>query len=735
VSAPTSPCAPPLVFGPHDGSRDVAIAVKALAERLPAPLEPLARLVFNYRWTWLPGGGALFRDIDPSLWKKSACNPLWMVQAVPPERLRALAADAGYVRRIERAAQALAADLVRPPAGDPRRPVTYVCSEYGAHCSLPLYGGGLGVLAGDVLKTASDLALPLVGVGLFYREGYFRQRLDAEGWQHEYWVASDPERLPAVRVMGADRLPLRVHVPLRSRDVALAIWRVDFGRTPLYLLDSDLPENHAVDRWITARLYIGDRHTRLAQYGVLGAGGVRALRAMGIEPALYHLNEGHGVLGVLERIAAAVREGEPIEAAHRRVRAETLFTTHTPVPAGNEDYAHDEAEAVLGSLRVDLGLSPELFYAGDPSALSQGASLAITPIALRASRAANGVSREHGRVARAMWQWLWPDRAADDVPIGHVTNGVHVASWMAEPMQQLLDEALGAEWRERLCDVAFWSRVEKIPDEALWAVRRALRKRLVEWVRERSILDRLRRGEPPQYVDAAARVFEPGHLTIGFARRVATYKRLHLLTRRLDEGLRLLGSATRPVQLVIAGKAHPQDRDAKEALRRLMEGRHSSGVGSHIVFLEDYDLHQAPRLVAGVDLWINLPRPPLEACGTSGMKVAMNGGLNLSVLDGWWIEAHDGACGWAIESRSCGDPSQQDDRDAEALFEILEQEVIPLFYDRGEDGLPQRWIARVKHSMARLVPRFNSERMLREYRERLYSPVASEGAAPPSGGA
>jgi starch phosphorylase len=636
-----------------------------------------------------------------------------------------IAADADYVRRVERAVEQLAADLARAPSGDPRQPVAYVCSEYGAHCSLPLYGGGLGVLAGDMLKTASDVALPLVGVGLFYRDGYFHQRLDAEGWQHESWFATDPERLPAVLVTGSDERPLRVRVPLHDRQVALAVWRIDFGRVPLLLLDSDLVENHPIDRWITARLYIGDRRTRLAQYAVLGVGGVRALRAMGIEPGLLHLNEGHGVLGTLERIAALAKAGVPVDAAIARVRAQTIFTTHTPVAAGNEAYSVDEVEPVLGALRAELGLDRDLFYAGQ---LPSDGSLSITALALRTSRASNAVSQRHGEVARAMWRPLWPDRPADAVPIGHVTNGVHAATWMADAMQELLERQLGADFREHLCDAAFWARVEAIPDDALWAVRNALRKRLVDHARERSILDRLRRGEPPDYVDAAARVFHERHLTIGFARRVATYKRLHLLVRRLDWGLRLLGDAARPIQILIAGKAHPADREAKEALRSLMQGRHTSQVGSRIVFLEDYDLHQAPRLVAGVDLWLNLPRPPLEASGTSGMKVVMNGGLNLSVLDGWWIEAYDGECGWAIESREGQDPSLQDDRDADALFELLEKDVIPLFYDRDAAGLPRRWLARVKRSMARLVPRFNSERMLRQYAQCVYAGDAARPA-------
>ena len=711
----------PLALGKHDGSRDLARAIGEMEERLPEALAPLARVVFNYRWSWLSGGSALFRDMAPALWRRSGCNPRETVEALPLHRLDELARDAAFAARVAGAAAELDADLARPvaPPFEASRPVAYLCAEFGVHCSLPLYGGGLGVLAGDVLKTASDQALPMVGVGLLYREGYFHQRLDAEGWQREYWVSTPFERLPAVLVTGADGSPLRVTLPLRGRTAAIQVWRLDFGRVPLFLLDTDLAENHPIDRWITARLYIGDRHTRLAQYAVLGVGGMRALRAMGLEPGVFHLNEGHAALGVFERCAELTAAGVSAEEALARVRNDTVFTTHTPVAAGNEGYAPSEVEPVLGDLRRDLRIPPETFY-GLGARPTSGESVAITALALRTSRMANAVSRRHGEVAREMWSGLWPGRAASEVPITHVTNGVHVGTWMADAMQRLLDEHLAPDWRTRLGDAALWERLCEIPDEALWEVRCALRARLVAHARERSVFDRLRRGESPDYVEAAERVFDPTHLTIGFARRVATYKRLYLLTRRFDAAQRLLADPARPIQLVIAGKAHPADREAKETLQALMRARPLPNVGSHVVFLEDYDLHQAPRVVAGVDLWLNLPRPPLEASGTSGMKVATNGGLNLSVLDGWWAEAYEPGCGWAIASPEV-DLGAQDEHDANALFELLEREVIPLFYERGADGIPRGWLARVKASMARLIPRFASERMLREYAEKLYA--------------
>jgi starch phosphorylase len=716
---------------PNQGGRDAEQAIAELAERLPEPLRPLARLAYNYWWSWTLGGAELFRGLDPDLWARSSCNPRWIIEAVAPRRLRELAQDAELVARIAAYAARLDAELRRPAAvefGPADGPIAYFCSEFGVHCSLPLYGGGLGILAGDLLKAASDAAIPMIGIGLLYRHGYFHQRLDVSGWQHEYWTTTPFERMPIVRVTGEDGRPVTVDVEIRGRPVHIQVWRVDLGRVPLYLLDTDREDNHPIDRWITARLYIGDRHTRLAQYAVLGVGGARMLAAIGIRPPLVHLNEGHAALSAFERLRTLMRdEGLSVEAALARVRETTVFTTHTPVEAGNEWYAIDEVEPAVGAYVDGLGIERSIVYGlgrrqpGDP-----GEPVNITPLALRTSRMANAVSRRHGEVARQMWQPLWPDRAARDVPIVHVTNGVHTTTWMASAMQSLLDRHLEPGWRERVSDRSIWARVAAIPDEELWQVRRALREDLVEYVRGKSVLDRLSRGEDPGYVEAAARAFDPDALTIGFARRVATYKRLHLLTQQLERGLRLLADRDRPIQLVIAGKAHPADDEAKSALRAVMAARRAPNVGGHIAFLEDYDMHIAPRIVAGVDVWLNLPRPPLEASGTSGMKVVLNGGLNLSVLDGWWEEAYDGENGWAIASHG-DDPGRQDERDAIAMYNLLEHEVLPLFYERDGDGLPHRWLARVKTSLQRLASRFSADRMLRDYVTAVYAPSSGGG--------
>jgi len=707
----------------NDGRRDIERAIADLAERLPIPLAPLAGIAYNYRWAWLPHGATLFRDIAPEIWHRSECNPRYVIEAATPQRLQALAHDSSYVDRVRVAAAAIDADCKRAPINTrirPERPIAYLCSEFAIHCSLPLYGGGLGVLAGDVLKAASDLALPMVGVGLLYRQGYFHQRLDPGGWQNEYWTTTNFERHPVVLVTGADGKPLTVEMVIRARPVLVQVWRVGVGRVPLYLLDTDRDDNHPIDRWITSRLYIGDRQTRLAQYAVLGIGAVRALGALGIQPSLIHLNEGHAALSSFERVRGLVQNGHSEDEALELVRQGTIFTTHTPVAAGNEGYREEEIEPVLSHFVDQLGIPRSSFY--DLGRIRQGdqqEAANITPLALHTSRAANGVSRRHGEVARAMWHPLWPDRTEAEVPIGHVTNGVHTTTWMCSAMQALFDRHLGADWRTRLGDLSMWERVAEIPDAELWAVRCEQREALVRYVREKSVRDRLGRGETPDYVEAAARAFDPQTLTIGFARRMATYKRFYLLSRFPERGVRLLGDGPTQIQIIVAGKAHPQDGEAKQALSGFFQMKRAPQVSRRIVFLEDYDLHMAPRLVSGVDLWLNLPRPPLEASGTSGMKVALNGGLNLSVLDGWWAEAYDGENGWAIASPP-GDPHMQDDHDAGALLDVLELEAIPLFYKRDANGIPRGWLQRIKTSMSTLIPQFTAERMLRDYVETMY---------------
>jgi starch phosphorylase len=616
----------------------------------------------------------------------------------------------------------MAADLARAPAGgvDPARPVAFLCAEYGVHVSLPVYSGGLGALAGDLLKEASDAALPLVAVGLMYRKGYFRQRIDAGGWQHEYWLDTDPERLPAALVCRSEGEPVRVSVPIYDHEVAAQIWRVEIGRVPLFLLDTDIPHNGPVERWITGRLYEADSKTRLAQYILLGAGGVRALRALGIDPSVIHLNEGHAALAPLELAGEAIRDGEPLAIALAAARARTVFTTHTPVPAGNDCYPGHQLHEATSRLAEELSLpEPELLALGRIHADEVHEPFGVTQAALRMSRAANAVSRRHGEVAREMWHGLWEDREIAEVPIGHVTNGVHIPTWLGGSMRDCLDRHLGADWMARSDDPETWRGVDGIPDRELWEVRRRQRAELIEFIRARSTADRLARGDVPEYVDAAARAFSADVLTIGFARRVATYKRLELLTRDPEWTLALLGG-DRPVQVVLAGKAHPRDEEAKRSLQKLFGLKYAKIVGERVVFLDDYDLATAAVLVRGCDVWLNLPRPPLEASGTSGMKSVVNGGLQLSVLDGWWAEGYDGENGWALSGEIDSDHQAQDERDAEALHRVLDEHVVPSFYERDADGLPAAWLPRVRSSLRTLGPRFSALRMLSEYTERSY---------------
>lgn len=707
------------------GDQDIERAVMELASFLPESLRPLARVAYNYRWSWTTDGAAMFEAIDPERWVRCGRNPRRLLSETPPSMLARACADAGFVGWVSRIAAELALDAARPCCEGAIRaahPVAFCCSEFAVNASLPIYSGGLGVLAGDILKEASDLALPMVGIGLMYRTGYFHQRIDVTGYQHEYWLDADPERLPCVKVTGTDGRPVTVVVPIDEENVTAQVWRVDVGRVPLYLLDTDLPVNSQRGRWITSRLYEGNRAIRLAQYAVLGVGGVRAVRALGIEPAVYHLNEGHPALGVFELLARAqalAPGASAREAAWQQVREQVVFTTHTPVPAGNETYQRTEVLTMLGRIADLVGEREQFLALGriDPSNPNQ--PMGMNALALRASRHANAVSQRHGQVARAMWQPLFPGRAVQEVPITHITNGVHVPSWLRGPMRALLDRYLGEDWLRRADQSATWAPVQDIPGAELWAARCAARAQLVDMIARRATSDRLRRGEPLDYAEAIGSGFDPMRLTIGFARRLATYKRLHLVALLPQRALALIGG-TQPVQFVFAGKAHPDDLAAKDVVRQVFALKSAPSVAGRAAFLEDYDLTLAAQLVAGCDVWVNLPRPPNEASGTSGMKSCLGGGLQLSVLDGWWAEAFDGSNGWAINGDVDADTQAQDQRDARALFDLLEQEVVPMFHERDAQGVPQRWVTMIRRSLLTNGPRFSATRMLRDYADQVY---------------
>ncbi len=707
-------------WSPAPGSSDVRRAADQLAARLPALLAPLARLAYDYRWSWTAGGAELFAAVDAHRWAVCQQNPVRLLQESAHASLDRAAADPDLRRR----AQALEERVFGepPPASvgpiTSARPVAFFCAEYGIHPSLPIYAGGLGVLAGDLLKAASDRGLPMVGVGLLYRQGYFRQRIDATGWQHEYWIDTDPQLLPAALVTRDGVEPLTVSVPIRGRMVAAQVWRVDVGRVPLYLLDADRPENAVIDRWITARLYVGDRSVRLAQYALLGLGGMQALRTMGLDPSVIHLNEGHAGLAPFVPMEDAIVRGARFDAALEEVRGRTVFTTHTPVEAGNETYGSDEIRRALDGMAERLGVDWETLHGIGrvvPGDRAERPGLTVT--GLRMSRSANGVSRRHGAVARQMWQRMYPERSVDQVPIRHVTNGVHVATWMASPMRALIERHVGPDWLRRPAAAA--ARLDAVSDAELWAVRRTLRGRLVEIVRERATWDRLARSEAPEYVEAATRAFDPDRLTIGFARRLAGYKRLHLLTYDSERSLRLL-TGPRALQMLLAGKAHPQDDQAKTIVQQLFREKRVPFVAERIAYLHDYDMAIAAHLVAGCDVWVNVPRPPLEASGTSGMKAALNGGINLSVLDGWWAEAYDGTNGWAVEGDVDPDHEAQDRRHANLVLELIEREIVPAFAERDADGLPRAWLQRVRASLRTALHGFSADRMLDDYVSQVY---------------
>jgi starch phosphorylase len=705
------------------GAQEADERAAELAWRLPPELAPLARISLDYRWSWDPDGPELFRALDPHGWELHARNPVRQLADLTPHAADIAAGHAPTLERIARLERVLEDDRARPetPIEGLGGPVVFVCAEFGVHPSLPIYSGGLGALAGDILKAASDLALPVIGVGLLYRKGYFQQRVDRAGLQHEYWTQIMPERLPTVQVRDEDGAPLTLSFPFFGRDVAFHVWRAEIGRVPLYLLDAELEANDPLDRWITSRLYEGNPLTRLGQYGLLGLGTVRALRALGIDPGVLHFNEGHPALAALELAAEQVAAGTPTDEALGAARGRCVFTTHTPVPAGNETYETSSFLAAFADLPLRVGIDAERFL--DLCRTHQGSDEwpGMTPLALRLSRRANAVSMRHGEVAREMWRPLFGDAPADDVPITHVTNGVHLPTFLSPPMRTLLDRHLGHGWLGRASDPETWAPVDAIPDEELWAARNEARRLLVDYVKVKSVQDRLLRGEDPDDVMAVAETFAEDTLTLGFARRIATYKRLFLLTYDPERVRRIFADGP-PLQLVVAGKAHPLDDNAKRMLVDVFGLSEAVGITSRVAFLENYDLSVAPPIVGGCDVWLNVPRPPFEASGTSGMKSAANGGLNLSVLDGWWVEGYDGENGWEIDGRTPEgeDEAAQDARHAHALYDLLEQQVIPLFHDRDADGIPRRWLGMVKHSLRTNGPRFSAARMVEEYAGRIY---------------
>jgi starch phosphorylase len=605
--------------------------------------------------------------------------------------------------------------------------VAYFSAEFGLHESLPVYSGGLGVLAGDHIKSASDLDVPLVGIGLFYGQGYFRQRLDISGWQQEEYLKTDVKQLPMEPAISADGRPVVVQIDTRHGTIRAKVWRVEVGRCDLFLLDSDVEGNAPEDRELTSRLYGGDARIRIRQELLLGVGGLRALKALGITPGVLHLNEGHSGFAVLEAIRMRMEEeGIAFYAAVPRVSREVVFTTHTPVPAGHDRFSSEMIEEHLGPLREALGLSHEsLMGLGRENPNNQDETFCMTVLGLRLSRHANAVSALHGEVSRAMWTGLSPGKTEDSVPIGHITNGVHVPSWLAPQMFRLYDRHLGTGWHQRSSEARIWDGIDDVDDGELWETHLILKSRLLEFVRRRAVEQAERRGEPRETLLELGRVLSPDALTIGFARRFATYKRANLILADIEKLASMVNDPKRPVQFVFAGKAHPLDEPAKRVLQQIAELMRNSRFSDKFVFVEDYDINVGRHFVQGVDVWLNNPRRPLEASGTSGQKVVLNGGLNLSVLDGWWAEAYDGFNGFAIGTgRTHSNMSVHDTRDGEDLLRTLREEVIPLYYQRDRDGLPRGWIKRMKRTIRTLGWRFNADRMVMDYTLQCYVPAA-----------
>ena len=699
---------------------------------LPGRLEPLRTLAFNLWWCWSHDAISLFQRLEPDLWESSLHNPVRVLGSIRQERLEEVAHDEGFLSHMQRVAQQLerykkASTWYERHYGDDPLNIAYFSAEYGLTESLAIYSGGLGILAGDHIKSSSDLGLPLVGVGLLYRVGYFQQYLNVDGWQQERFPENDFFNLPLKLVRGEAGAPITVPVELAGRTVVAQVWHLAVGRVPIYLLDTNLEQNSLADREITAQLYGGDTEMRMQQEILLGIGGQRLLALLGIEPTVCHMNEGHSAFQALERIRRVMlRTGASFTEARLTTSAGNVFTTHTPVPAGNDMFAAELVDKYLRDYWPKLGLDRDGFLGlGRIDPRDTAEPFCMTVLALRCAAYSNGVSRLHGEVSRKMWAGIWPGLPEDEVPIASVTNGVHTMSWISGDMVELFDRYLGPRWRDFDTGAAAWERVAAIPDEELWRIHERQRARLVNFARRRLAAQLQRRGEPLAEVEHAREVLDPEALTIGFARRFATYKRAYLLFRDLERLKRIVGDHDRPVQVVIAGKAHPRDAAGKELIRQVIHHARDPLLRRRIVFLEDYGMHVARRLVRGCDVWLNTPRRPMEASGTSGMKVPPNGGINMSILDGWWPEAVEAHNGWAIgHGEVYEDHQMQDEVESHAIYDLLEKEVVPLFYDRGRDGLPRGWIARMKGSIRTVCPAFNTDRMVADYMQRFYHPAS-----------
>jgi len=707
-----------------------------IASKLPPRIARLEDLAYNFWWSWHREARDLFKMLDYTLWRTTSHNPVQILLEISPQHLADAASDPLFLRQYDAVMMALDADVKDGHLWFPNkypeltdRPVAYFSAEFGLHRSLPIYSGGLGVLAGDHTKEASDIGLPFVAVGFLYEMGYFQQHITPDGWQEATYPHFEPREVAIRQALCQDGSCLFVPVNLNDQTVHLKVWHIEVGRAHLYLMDADNDRNAPWERELTRRLYGGDQEMRIQQEIVLGIGGLHVIRALGIEPLAYHLNEGHSAFLVLERAHELVESGMPFEEARRQVQATTLFTTHTPVAAGHDVFHFHLIDKYFHAFWPQLGLSREAFLGlGHHKDGRQGFNM--TALAMRMCGQRNGVSKLHGEVSRRMWTSLWPDKEEDEVPIDSVTNGIHVPSWIGGAAYRLYRKHLGPDWTKKHDIAALWERILDVPHGELWDAHVHLKGKLMTFMRERSRRRRIEGGLTPEQVLCSGTFLDPDALTIGFARRFPTYKRSTLLFHDLERLKRLLHDRYRPVQFIFSGKAHPADDAGKRLLQQVYNTAKDPSTGGRIAFIEDYDMQVARYLVQGVDLWLNTPRRPYEASGTSGQKAALNGIPNLSVLDGWWAEGYNGANGWAIQSgKRYDDPAAQDAADAEALYKLLEDEVVPLFYERDADDIPRDWVRVMKEAIRTAVPTFCTRRMVKEYTEKFYVPAARRAEA------
>jgi len=691
---------------------------------LPERISGLEELAYNLWWSWHPEARMLFKTLSRAAWKLSVHNPVKTLHEMRPAELEAASRDPEFLQLYDAAMAKFEAGLRQGSEwffeniADPGMlPIAFFSAEYGLHHSLPFYAGGLGFLAGDFLKESSDLGVPMVAMGFMYPGGYLRQKISTDGWQISESEPLDRENTPICRILDDEGKRLVVKVPVIEPSIYVEVWKVQIGRVPLYLMDTDIDANDPWNRGITSRLYIGNPEQRLRQEIVLGIGGTEVMNALGIKHSILHLNEGHPAFALLERIRERVAAGMKFDDAFEEVRATTVFTTHTPVPAGHDVFPFSLMEKYFGSYWPSLGMDHEGFFSLgiDPKAPTSGFNM--TAFALRASAYRNGVSKRHGEVSRKMWQSLWPELPGERVPIGHVTNGIHVPTWIEPRMELLFNRHLGTDWLSRHDEQGIWERVENISDREIWETHSWLKTKLILKILEWSRTKWLEESPDPKNVLASGVFLDPTVLTLGFARRFATYKRATLILSDIERMKKMLNDRWRPVQIIFAGKAHPDDDAGKELLRRVFTAARDPSFGGRVAFVEDYDERLAQYLVHGVDVWLNNPVPPLEACGTSGMKASLNGVPHLSMRDGWWLEGFTGSNGWAFGEDTGG---QRDAEDSEALYRILENEIIPLYYRVNDDGIPHGWVRVMKEAIKSTAPFFNSRRMVKEYSSTVY---------------